>query len=149
MCGHMDAASTRPAAGSGRSSASEASAAASGDDDERRDDDGDGTRSSSDELADDTGQIAAGHTTWRKIAKLSEFHPVRAAPTTCWDSLLPRSARCGSSLEVATHDSCTHDENVVMGEVGYGGVGRGVVRGDAWVARGRRAKKLCYVMLRW
>ena len=54
-------------------------------------------------------------TTWRKIAKLSEFHPVRAAPTTCWDSLLPRSARCGSSLEVAIHDSCTHDENVVMG----------------------------------
>ena len=38
------------------------------------------------------------------------------------------------------------DENVVMGEVGYGGVGRGVVRGDAWVARGRWSKKLCYVM---
>ena len=41
--------------------ASEALAAASDDDDERRDDDGDGTRSSGDELADDTGRIAAGN----------------------------------------------------------------------------------------
>ena len=41
--------------------APEALAAASGDEDERRDDDGDGTRSSGDELADDTGRIAAGN----------------------------------------------------------------------------------------
>ena len=41
--------------------APEAFAAASGDEDERRDDDGDGTRSSGDELADDTGRIAAGN----------------------------------------------------------------------------------------
>ena len=47
------------------------------------------------------------------------------------------STRCGNSLRtVAIHDLCTHDENMVMGEVGYGGVGTGVVRGDAWVARG-------------
>ena len=68
-------------------------------------------------------------TTWRKNAKRSEFHPVLAAPTMCWDSLIPRSARCGSSLEVATHDSCTHDENVVMGEVGYGVCGEGGGKG--------------------
>ena len=105
-----------------------------------------------------TSEVADAHTQdksqretmWRKIAKLSEIHPGRAAPTTCWDSLLPRSARCGSSLKVAIHDLCTHDENVVMGEVGYGGVGRGVVRGDAWVARGRwsKAVMLCS-SLRW
>ena len=51
----------------------------------------------------------------------------------------PAEKKEGSAMPC---DSCTHDENVVMGEVGYGGVGRGVVRGDAWVARGRWSKKL-------
>ena len=60
--------------------------------------------------------------TWRKMAKLNESHPARAAAITCWDSLTPRLARYGSSLEVAIHDSCTLDENVVMDKVG-GGVG--------------------------
>ena len=65
--------------------------------------------------------------TWRKIANLSASQLVRAAATTCWVSLIPRSARCGSSLEEAIHDSCTHDENVVMGKggVGVGGEGGG------------------------
>ena len=47
---------------------------------------------------------------------------------------LPRGPLLG---EVAIHDSCTHDENVVMGEVGVGGVGRGGAggepRADEWV----------------
>ena len=60
--------------------------------------------------------------TWQKMAKLNESHPARAAAITCWDSLTPRLARYGSSLEVAIHDSCTHEENVVMDKVG-GGVG--------------------------